>query len=124
MDLLSGPVLHGGSYNANTVSTVPALVTLQLLRAGGDALYAAMEAKGERLMAGLRAMAAEVDVPLHVQGVGTAFNTTFGADEMIYEYRDYAVTDLATAETLADGAARPGCARNDAGNVVSLHGPQ
>ncbi len=96
MDLLAGPVLHGGSYNTNGVSTVPALVTLQLLRAGGDALYAAMEAKGQRLMAGLRAMAAEASVPLWVQGFGAAFNTTFGADTMIHEYRDYARTDLAT----------------------------
>jgi len=95
MDLLAGPVMHGGSYNGNTVSTVPALVTLQLLRAGGDALYADMEAKGQRLMTGLRAMAAEAGVPLHVQGVGTAFNTAFGDDAPIHEYREYARTDLA-----------------------------
>ncbi len=96
MELLGGAVLHGGSYNANTVSTVAALVTLRELgRDGGDALYAAMEAKGERLMAGIRDAAADLGVSAHVQGVGQAFNVSFGHDAYIGDYRDYARTDLA-----------------------------
>ena len=95
MGLLGGPVLHGGTYNANGVSTVPALATLELLAAGGAELYAAMEGRGERLMAGIREAAVVAGVPLWVQGVGQAFNTTFGAGGMITNYREYARTDLA-----------------------------
>jgi len=102
MAALGGPVLHGGTYNASGVSIVPALATLAALAAGGDALYAEMEERGTRLMAGLREAAAAVGVPLWVQGIGAAFNTTFlptgtdsGAAEPLMNYRDYARTDLA-----------------------------
>lgn len=96
MELLGGPVLHGGTYNANTASTVPALATLGALAAGGDALYDEMEARGTRLMAGLREIGSEAGMSLHVQGVGTAFNTAFGADGPIVDYRSYARTDIPT----------------------------
>ncbi len=96
MSLLTGPVLHGGTYNGNMVSTIAALATLGELARGGDALYADMEARGGRLMAGLRDAAAAAGVPLHVQGFGVAFNTTFGAVGPIANYRDYARTDLPT----------------------------
>ncbi len=94
MELLGGPVLHGGSYNGNTVSTTASLATLAHLIAGGDALYAEMDRRGTQLMDGLHAVAAEAGVPLHVQGIGAAFNTAFGADGPITDYRSYARTDI------------------------------
>ena len=94
MDLLGGPVLHGGTYNANTASTVAALATVDALAAGGASLYAGLEARGTRLIDGLRAAAAATGAPLHVQGVGAVFNTSFGTDGPIVDYRSYARTDL------------------------------
>jgi glutamate-1-semialdehyde 2,1-aminomutase len=94
MELLGGPVLHGGSYNGNTISTSASIATLAHLIAGGDALYAEMERRGTRLMDGLRAVAAETHAPLHVQGIGAAFNTAFGVDGPVTDYRSYARTDI------------------------------
>jgi glutamate-1-semialdehyde 2,1-aminomutase len=96
MELLGGPVLHGGSYNGNTVSTTASLATLAHLIAGGEALYAEMDRRGTRLMDGLRAVAAEAATPLHVQGIGAAFNTAFGAAGPVTDYRSYARTDIPT----------------------------
>jgi glutamate-1-semialdehyde 2,1-aminomutase len=94
MELLGGPVLHGGSYNGNTISTSASIATLAHLIEGGDALYAEMERRGTRLMDGLRAVAAETHAPLHVQGIGAAFNTAFGVDGPVTDYRSYARTDI------------------------------
>jgi glutamate-1-semialdehyde 2,1-aminomutase len=92
--LATGRALHGGSFNSNVPSTVAALATLEVLAAEGGAAYASMEARGERLMAGLRALARAAGLPLRVQGLGSVFNTAFGGPEEILEYRDYTATDL------------------------------
>ncbi len=89
-----GRVLHGGTYNTNVVSTVAALSVLRKLRVEGPTIYAELDRRGTRLMSGLRELAAERDVPLHVQGVGAVFNTCFvdGVQE-IRSYRDYRNAD-------------------------------
>jgi glutamate-1-semialdehyde 2,1-aminomutase len=91
--LADGSALHGGTYNANLVSTVAALATLEVLAEAGERGYAAMEARGERLMTGLRELGAGHDV--RVQGLGMAFNTAFGGPKTIQTYRDYALCDAA-----------------------------
>jgi glutamate-1-semialdehyde 2,1-aminomutase len=100
--LADGSALHGGTYNTNLVSTVAALATLEELGRDGGAAYGAMEARGERLMAGLREAARRVGVPLLVQGLGTVFNTAFGESAgqaggeppaAVTDYRGYARLD-------------------------------
>jgi glutamate-1-semialdehyde 2,1-aminomutase len=94
MDLTVDGVLHGGTYNTNLVSTAAALAMLRRMRAEGPALYAEINRLGTQLMNGLRTLAAERDIPLHVQGLGPVFNTCFteGVEE-IHSYRDYQRTD-------------------------------
>ncbi len=94
MLLTAGNVLHGGTYNANVSSVAAANATLAELAADGGAVYGRIERMGERLMDGLRSHADRLGVDLWVQGLGTAFNTTFGVGPF-HDYRAYAASDLA-----------------------------
>ena len=94
MELTTGRVLHGGTYNANVSSIAAANATLRLLATDGGAMYERMERLGEQLMDGLRGHATRLGVDLWVQGLGTVFNTTFGSGPL-RDYRAYAGTDLA-----------------------------
>ena len=96
MDMLGGAsVLHGGTYNANGVSVAAGNAVLATLAAQGGAVYPALRATGERLMEGLRELERQGGYGLHVQGLGPAFNTTFGVRGPITDFRSYATTDLA-----------------------------
>jgi glutamate-1-semialdehyde 2,1-aminomutase len=78
MEILhTGGVMHGGTYNGNVQSMAAAIATLDILAAEGGAIYKTMEARGTRLMQGLSALAARHEVPLHVTGVPTMFQTMF-----------------------------------------------
>ncbi len=70
-------VMHGGTYNGNVQSMAAAIAALEILTAGNGAIYRGMEARGSRLMDGLRAGAAKHGVALHVTGVPTMFQTMF-----------------------------------------------
>jgi glutamate-1-semialdehyde 2,1-aminomutase len=92
MDLMGlGSVLHGGSFNGHTASIAAGIATLEELSRAG--VYEQLEARGEALMDALRAVARRADVPLLVQGLGTAFNTAFTDQPEIVDYRTYARCD-------------------------------
>lgn len=95
MDLTAtGGVLHGGTYNTNLVSTAAALAVLTRIHAEGAFLYSEIGRLGTQLIEGLRALAAERAVPLHVQGLGPVFNTCFIDDkDEIRNYREYRKAD-------------------------------
>ena len=93
--LVSGGVLHGGTFNGNTVSTSAAIATLDALSSLGSDGYAAMEARGERLMAGLSAAGERHGLPLHLQGFGSVFNTCFLRGGPVRDYPGYQRADLA-----------------------------
>jgi glutamate-1-semialdehyde 2,1-aminomutase len=59
---------EGGTYSAHELSLIASLVLLGHLAAHEGAIYAALSATGDRLRAGLRAVAEECDVPLAVLG--------------------------------------------------------
>src|SRR5690606_13908536 len=61
----------------------------------GGTRYRTMEARGNRLMSGLRSIAARLDVPLLVQGLPTVFNTVFTDQPAVTDYRSYQRCDLA-----------------------------
>ncbi|MGQ0604680.1 MAG: aspartate aminotransferase family protein [Anaerolineales bacterium] len=88
-------VLHGGSYNANVVSSVAALTTLEVLSANDGAAYQAMTQMGEQLIAGIRDIAQRTGARLKVQGVGTVFNTAFTDQAEIVDWRAYQGCDAA-----------------------------
>jgi len=94
MELTTRGVLHGGTYNANTSSVAAANATLEALAANDGAAYRQIAAMGTRLMDGLRGHAARLGSDLIVQGLGAAFNTTFGRGP-VRDYRTYIATDRA-----------------------------
>ncbi len=73
-------VMHGGTYNGNVQSMAAAIAALDILAADDGAIYRAMEARGTRLMDGLRQRAGRHGVSLHVTGVPTMFQTMFIAE--------------------------------------------
>jgi glutamate-1-semialdehyde 2,1-aminomutase len=86
MDLAESSVVHGGTYNAQAAGVAAALATMEALSA--DEALAGVRKTGEALMEGIRAIAAELAVPLVVQGLGSVFHTNFGHTEAT-DYRTY-----------------------------------
>jgi glutamate-1-semialdehyde 2,1-aminomutase len=88
-------VLHGGTYNTNTVCTAAAVAALDELSRDGGRAYADLAARGERLISGLRETARRRGVPLLVQGFGAVFNTAFTDAPAVADYRAYLAADAA-----------------------------
>jgi glutamate-1-semialdehyde 2,1-aminomutase len=90
------PVVHGGTFNTNTVSCAAALATLRLLKANGGEIYGKISRTGKLLMDGLRSLAHELGPNLIVQGFPAVFHTTFGDMKVISDYRSHqnCVSDL------------------------------
>ena len=92
MDVLgSGVVYHGGSFNSNVMSISAAYASLKHLKNEGDAFYAELNRRGERLIDGLRRVGMETETDIHVQGLGSVFGISFNrSGEVIRNYRDHA----------------------------------
>jgi len=96
MRLFAEGVNHSGTYNANLQSVVAAVATLDALRADGGAALERAEAAGERLIEGLRRLARDRNVPLRVEGWGTAFATFFAPAELeVHDYQSFRRADAA-----------------------------
>ena len=93
MDVLgSGEVYHGGSFNSNVMSISAAHASLNHLKTAGDAFYAEMNRRGERLIEGLRRAGMETETEIHVQGLGSVFGISFNrSGDVIRNYRDHAM---------------------------------
>jgi glutamate-1-semialdehyde 2,1-aminomutase len=88
MDQVSdGHVLHAGTYNANSVAVAAAIASLDLLARPGT--YEHLFEVSGRLMEGIRAILASVDVAVQVQGVGPMFQFWF-SERPVRDYRDAA----------------------------------
>jgi len=86
-----GTVNHGGSFNSNVMSISAAYATLTHLRSEGDAFYADLNRRGQRLIDGLRRVGMETETDIHVQGLGSVFGVSFNrSGEVIRNYRDHA----------------------------------
>ena len=92
MDMLgSGEVYHGGSFNSNVMSISAAYASLMHLKSAGDAFYAELDRRGERLIVGLRRLGIETETDIHVQGLGSVFGISFNrSGDLIRNYRDHA----------------------------------
>jgi len=86
-------VMHGGTYNANVMCVAAGLATLEVLARDGGEAYRAMNARGERLMTGLRDIARRHGLPLLVQGLGPVFHPAFTEAGAIVDYRSFLATD-------------------------------
>ncbi len=94
--IAEGRYSHSGTYNANVVACAAVSATMDLLAEPG--LFERQRALGERLMAGLRSLAADAGLPAVVEGLGTVFQLWF-SDRPIRNWRDaqrHARADLFT----------------------------
>ncbi len=96
-------VVHGGTYNANTISCAAALAVVKHLRASETAVYARLRDIGTELQEGLRKLAAETRIPLLVQGLPTVFHTTFTRQSDISDYRAHQQCDNGEQDRLVYG---------------------
>jgi len=85
-----GRVQHGGSFNSNVMSMSAARAGLKHILENPDAFYRDLNARGNRLMEGLRRVGREVESDLQVQGLGSTFWTNFTTKQEIFDYRDHA----------------------------------
>jgi glutamate-1-semialdehyde 2,1-aminomutase len=82
-------VNHSGTFNSNVISMAATEAALAELEKDDGAIYRSMWQVGTRLMDGIRAIAARLDIPLLVQGLPTAFHVSFTDEPAIRDYRDY-----------------------------------
>jgi glutamate-1-semialdehyde 2,1-aminomutase len=91
--ILSGEVIHAGTLNGNPLCLAASKWCLDQVKALGAAHPAGIQKLGQRLMAGLTALAQKHGVPLRPQGPGLIFHTVMlkpGATEgAVSDYRDY-----------------------------------
>jgi glutamate-1-semialdehyde 2,1-aminomutase len=71
----SGDVHYGGTYNGNAIGVEAAIATIESLESGE--VHDHVFALGERMRAGLRAIAADAGVPAVVSGYGSLFVLLF-----------------------------------------------
>jgi len=91
--ILSGEVVHAGTLNGNPLCLAASKWCLDFVRNQGAAHPAGIQALGQRLSAGLSALAQTHQVPLRPQGPGLVFHTVMlkpgAAGGPIHDYRDY-----------------------------------
>jgi glutamate-1-semialdehyde 2,1-aminomutase len=92
-------VNHSGTFNGNVMAAAATLATLEIL--SDDPPYERIESVGTSLMDGLRALAAEASVPLHVQGFPCAFHVSFGEGDDVLDLRSLQRLDAERYRRLA-----------------------
>ena len=101
-------VSFGGSFNGNPVSLASSHATLAELSRDGGAPLAQANAFGQRLMEGIREIAARRRVPLLVTGFGTAFALHFSTLAGLNDYRDTLADDRPLLERFLHRALEEG----------------
>jgi glutamate-1-semialdehyde 2,1-aminomutase len=90
--VITGGVVHGGTFNASTTSMAAGLAVLDAL---DTEAYGRIDRAGTRLMDGLRASGVRHGLPLNVQGLPGVFNTAFTSHGPIRSAADHGRADTA-----------------------------
>ncbi|MBN35405.1 MAG: aspartate aminotransferase family protein [Rhodospirillaceae bacterium] len=93
MEGVMAGVVHGGTYNGITSSVAACRASVEMLAADNGAIYDKVEKDGQALISGLQEIATRRGLPLHTQGLGQIFSTTFTENPPLLNYRDYKATD-------------------------------
>lgn len=97
----TGPVNVQGTANGSALSVAAAVAALDVLEAGGDALYADLDHRAGRLAAGLGDIARAGGAPLAVSRVGSVLQLLWDAPEPPRHYRDVWACDPRPVADLA-----------------------
>ncbi len=90
MQRFAQDVNHSGTFNSNVISMAASAAAIAELEKDGGAVYNRMNDTGTALMQGLGEIAQRRGLPLHIQGVPTAFHISFTDLPALRDYRDYA----------------------------------
>jgi glutamate-1-semialdehyde 2,1-aminomutase len=93
-------VNHSGTFNGNVMAAAATIATLDTLR--DDPPYERIRSVGSGLIDGLRGLAAEASVPLHVQGFPAAFHVSFGDEGEAVDLRSLQRLDAERYRRLAE----------------------
>ncbi len=94
MELLhTRSVMHGGTYNANVMSVVAGLATIDALQSNSGAAIHQMDELGKTLIEGLLSLARKYHQDMSIQGTGSVFHPIFGDIGPVTNYRDYLKMD-------------------------------
>ncbi|MEE8045832.1 MAG: aspartate aminotransferase family protein [Dehalococcoidia bacterium] len=112
-------VQHAGTFNGNPMTAAAGIATLEALT---PEKYEYLEALGDSLRAKLRALFAELEVPMGVTGVASLFALQFTSTEVV-DYRTYSTNDTTMLETMFIGLLNEGFLMSNkcAGNVSTVH---
>jgi glutamate-1-semialdehyde 2,1-aminomutase len=83
---VTGGVMHGGTYNGHPVNMAATVATLREL--ARPEVYAGIEKRGRRLMAGIVEILGRHSVPARVQGFPGIFHVAFGVTKPFEAFRD------------------------------------
>ncbi len=94
MDMFaSGHVMHGGTYNSQSIAMAATVATLKALRQPGT--YEKLERQGARLMRGVKTAFADAGITATVTGFPAIFHVGLGLAEPARNYRDLLANDRA-----------------------------
>jgi glutamate-1-semialdehyde 2,1-aminomutase len=112
-------VQHAGTFNGNPMTAAAGIATLEALT---PEKYEYLETLGDSLRTKLRALFAELEVPMGVTGVASLFALQFTSTEVI-DYRTFATNDKTMLETMFIGLLNEGFLMSNrcAGNVSTVH---
>lgn len=103
MELFStGKVNHSGTYNANLISIAAGISTLEILAANNGEALDLIERTGQSLIKGIRNLASQYDVNMHVTGYGSVFHTLFSDKKVPCDYATYKRSDGSRQKSFID----------------------
>lgn len=112
-------VQHAGTFNGNPMTASAGVATLESLTPDR---YKYLETLGESMRTKLRALFAELEVPMGVTGVASLFALQFTSTEVV-DYRTFSTNDKIMMQTMFIGLLNEGFLMSNrcAGNVSLVH---
>ncbi len=112
-------VQHAGTFNGNPMTAAAGIATLEALT---PEKYEYLEKLGDLLRSELRALFAELEVPMGVTGIASLFALQFTSEEVV-DYRTYTTNDMDMLHTMFIGLLNEGFLMSNrcAGNVSTVH---
>ena len=112
-------VQHAGTFNGNPMTASAGVATLEALTPDR---YEYLDTLGESMRTKLRALFAELEVPMGVTGVASLFALQFTSTEVV-DYRTFSTNDKTMMQTMFIGLLNEGFLMSNrcAGNVSLVH---
>ncbi|MDP7262400.1 MAG: aspartate aminotransferase family protein [Dehalococcoidia bacterium] len=112
-------IQHAGTFNGNPMTAAAGIATLENLT---PEKYEYLDQLGESLRSKLRALFAELEVPMGVTGMASLFALQFTSTKVV-DYRTFATNDKNMLNTMFIGLLNEGFLMSNrcAGNVSTVH---